>query len=92
MVYDESRTEHHLTPRGFESGDPPPDRVETWVRDMCQASGYSREQVSWTCKWADPNVSRATRDELRDKHKGFMGSPGRSGGRWGRDTMIGKPL
>jgi hypothetical protein len=85
MAYDESNAVYHLTPRGFEGGDRPADAVETWEREMYQASEYSREQVSWTCIWAGPNVP----NDLRQKVKTVMGTPGRTG--W-RETMIGSPL
>jgi hypothetical protein len=93
MAYDRSEDTYHLTPRGWETADPrPADAVETWVRDMYQASGYSRELVSWKCIWANRSVARIDRDQLRDKHKAFLGSPGRTRGRWGRETSIGEPL
>jgi len=88
MAWDDSETEYHLTSRGWETGDPPMDSVETWVRHVYQASSYSSEQVSWRCEWADPNVTRDVRDELRTKHSAFMGTPGRSAG---RETTIGEP-
>lgn len=92
MAWDDSMTVYHLTPRGWEPGDPPSDRVETWTRRVYQASGYSLEEVSWHCDWANPNVSRTERDELRAKHKAFMGTPGRSGsGSFKRETTIGEP-
>jgi hypothetical protein len=93
MAWDDSEATYHLTPRGWETGDPPSDRVETWVRHVYQTSGYSREQVSWHCEWVDPSVGRVARDEFRAKHKAFMGRPGRSGsGLSARETTIGEPL
>jgi hypothetical protein len=72
MSYDSSDDFYHLTPRGlFEESDEakfPIDRVETWHRKMRQASGWSKEDVSWNCVWADPAVARSERDELRAKY------------------------
>ena len=47
MGWDSDSTEYHLTPEGWVPGDPPGDRVETWLRDMYQASGWSKEEVTW---------------------------------------------
>jgi hypothetical protein len=89
MSWDDGETEYHLTPRGWETGDPPADRVETWVRSVHQQSGWSKEDVGWACQWANPGVDRAERDKLRAGHKEFMGISGR----WGdRITTIGEPL
>ena len=89
MAWDRSDYDYHLTPRGWESDSPPDDRVETWNRSMYQASGWSREQVAWTCTWAKKGMPRADRDALREKHRDFMGTAGRSGD---RVTTIGDPL
>ncbi len=88
MSRDDSETAYHLTPRGWETGDPAPDRAETWIRSIHQQSGWSKEYVGWACQWADQNVARAERDKLRAKHKVFMGVAGRSGD---RITTIGEP-
>ena len=89
MSYDNSESEYHLTPRGWVTGEAPVDRVETWVRSMSQQSGWSKEYISWTCKWADHSISRADRDVLRRKYQVFMGVAGRLGD---RITTIGEPL
>jgi hypothetical protein len=89
MSYDNDSTLHTLTPRGWVTDDHPPDAIETWVRAASQASGWSREYVSWSCQWANPNVPRAERDTIRAKHREFMGRPGRFGD---RETTIGDPL
>jgi len=85
MARSSGDTEYHLTPRGWETGNSPLDRVETWLR----AIRGSREYVCWVCKWANPNVPRADRDKLRTKHGQFMGHSSR----WRRRiTIIGEPL
>lgn len=89
MAYDRDDTDFHLTPRGWESDLVPDDRVETWNRYMNQQTGWSREHVKWTCKWADPDTPRAERDALREKYRDFMGVEERTRH---RDTTIGKPL
>jgi hypothetical protein len=82
-------TEYHLTPRGWETGDPTSDRVETWLRAIRQQSGGFRENICWVCQWVDPNVPPADRDKLRAKHREFMGASSR----WRRSiTIIGEPL
>ena len=79
MAYDRTSLTYHLTPRGWESGEPPDDRVETWNMSIDQASGWSKEYRSWTCEWVKKDMSRADRDALREKHRDFMGTAGRSG-------------
>ena len=68
MSYDDYETEYHLTPHGWKSGtsyfygkaqkevQPPSDRVLTVVRHVTQASGWSREEVSWRTDWTSPNT------------------------------------
>ena len=77
MAYDDIEFEYHLTPDGWKTGDPPSNRIETWICHQYQASPYSRTLVQWRSKWADPNIPRADRDELRTKYKEFMGRRGR---------------
>ena len=72
MAWDSSDNDYHLTPRGWESGSAPDDRVETWNRSMYQASGWSKEQVTWTCIWANQDIPRADRDALREKYRARM--------------------
>ena len=76
MAWDRHETIYHLTPRGWEFDDPPPpDRVESWRCYVHQQSGWSKEYVDWTCIWANPDVPRTERDQLREKHKETMGTP-----------------
>lgn len=89
MSYDDDSTSYTLTPRGWVTDPNPPDAIEIWVRTVSQASGWSREYVSWSCKWANLDVSRAERDRIRVQHQDFMGRPGRFGD---RETSIGEPL
>jgi hypothetical protein len=89
MAFDDHKAEYHLTPRGWEPGDPPPDRAETWICHTEQQSFYSKEYVTWSCQWADPRMRRDDRDKLRAAHREFMGRAGRSGK---RITTIGEPL
>jgi hypothetical protein len=72
MSYDSSDDFYHLTPNGWvdQNDDKliPADRVETWHRRMRQSSGWSKEDVSWTCVWAHSSMSRVERDQLREKY------------------------
>jgi hypothetical protein len=74
MAYDRYSIEYHLTPRGWIEGTttyfsatdhkaaPPFDRVETWLKDVEQSSGWSREDVSWSRIWQD---STKTAEEIK---------------------------
>ena len=84
VSYDDSSIKYHLTPSGWKPGETPADCAETWIRSSRQASGWSREYVTWSCVWANPDIPGPERDAIRVKHKDFMGS--------GRDITIGKPL
>jgi hypothetical protein len=89
MAQGSADTEYHLTPRGWKTGHPSSDRVETWLRAVRHQSGGAKEYICWVCQWADPNLPRSDRDKLRAKHKGFMGRSSR----WQRRiTIIGEPL
>jgi len=33
---------------------------------------YGREEVHWHCEWASPDVARAERDALRNRHSHLM--------------------
>ncbi len=90
MAYDRDSTTLHLTPDGWSyDDDRPANAVETWRRDVDQASGWSREYVDWTCEWANPDIPREKRDEIRNQYRERMGKPGREGD---RITSIGEPL
>jgi hypothetical protein len=79
MSYDSSKHVYHLTPKGWictysqylghvDQDDPiPKDRVESWTRTMEQASGWSREHVSWTRTWASKKVPAVKRRALRER-------------------------
>ncbi len=91
MAYDRDKATYHLTPSGWvRQDDPPHDRVETWLRIMTQASGWSREFVNWMCEWASPDWARDKRDELRTKFP-IPDKPGRHDEQR-RDVVIGDPL
>ena len=74
MAYDRYSIEYHLTPRGWIEGTTtyfgtvdrevalPADRVETWLKDVEQSSGWSPEDVSWSRTWRDPTK---TDDEIK---------------------------
>jgi hypothetical protein len=51
---------YHLTERGWESGDEPPNRIEFWRRSV------SVDRVSWRCIWVNLGIA------LRMKHRAFM--------------------
>ena len=90
MSWDNSETIYHLTTSGWVPGeDPPPYRIESWVRSVSQASPYSKEYIGWRCLWADEKAPRAERDKLRKKHGEFMGRAGRLGS---TITTIGEPI
>jgi hypothetical protein len=69
-------SEHYLTPRGWEAGEVPPDRVETWTRRIYQEES-PHSQIIYTCEWASPDIPRAERDALRAEHAEFMRAQGR---------------
>jgi len=51
MAYDDIEFEYHLTSDGWKTGDPPSNRIETWICHQYQASPYSRTLVQWRPKW-----------------------------------------
>ena len=89
MSYDDDATIYTLTTSGWVVSDSYPDGVERWARHVFQASDWSREYITWTCVWANPDVPRPERDRVRKEHREFMGEPGQ---RRSRETNIGKPL
>ena len=81
MSYDNTTNEWHLTLKGWVHGNyyyysklqgedktPPEDRVETWNKEMTQASGWSLEVIRWNCAWVSPDHSKEERDALRKKY------------------------
>jgi len=72
MIGSDILTEHHLTPVGWAAGNPPADRVETWTRRVFEDLRYGREEVHWHCEWASPDVARAERNALRNRHSHLM--------------------
>jgi hypothetical protein len=79
----------HLTLRGWETGEPPPDRIETWLRLSFHQSKVPQLYIEWSCLWANPSVRRTDRDALRAKFNGLMGSAGSFDS---RIVNIGEPL
>jgi len=71
-----SETAFHLTERGWETGEPPPDRVETWLRSSCHQAQSPPLYIEWSCLWANPSVRRTERDALRAKFNNVMGTAG----------------
>jgi len=77
MAYDRYEVEYHLTPSGWVAGtvtdfgnqekviEPPPDRVETWLYEMEQSSGWSAESRHWRIIWTHPTMPLADRTVLR---------------------------
>ncbi len=80
MSYDDYEVEYHLTPSGWKAGtsyfygkpqqesQPPADRVLTAVRQVTQASGWSREEVSWRTAWTAPDTPPEKLKELFSKY------------------------
>jgi hypothetical protein len=80
MSIDRTETEYHLTQNGWVAGtfssygqkrgqvDPPPDRVESWLRKMEQSSGYAPGISEWVLVWESPDVPLDSRKELRSKY------------------------
>jgi hypothetical protein len=89
MSYDDDSISYTLTTHGWVTDSNHPDAIEIWIRTVSQASGWSNEYVSWSCKWANPNVSRAERDKIRKQYQDFMGRKGRYGN---KETTIGEPI
>lgn len=79
----------HLTERGWETGEAPPDRIETWLRLSHHQSRVPQLYIEWSCLWANPSVRRTDRDALRAKFNALMGSAGDSDS---RIVTIGEPL
>lgn len=77
-------TDYHLTGKGWVSGAPPQDRIESWTRVETQESKWSRIRIRWMPVWASPDIPRSERDKIRNRHGRFMG--------FGRDTIIEPPL
>jgi hypothetical protein len=68
MAYDRGGGSYHLTPTGWvKGGEPPPDRVETWNCNMCEASGWSKEIFYFDQVWVDEAIGRAGRDAMWEK-------------------------
>jgi hypothetical protein len=57
----------HLTPRGWETGAEPADRVETWRRTVSDDG-----RVSWRCEWVNLQKPSDERDALRKKYQASM--------------------
>jgi len=67
MAYDRYSIEWHLTPHGWVRGTEtyfgrverevtqPEDRLETWLVEVEQSSGYSPEDVDWKIVWSTPD-------------------------------------
>lgn len=68
MAYDRYDMQFHLTPNGWSTSDaPPPDRIETLNLHVYQASGWSREERTWSRIWENEEVSGAEREALYKK-------------------------
>ena len=77
-IVDRTSREYHLTPSGWVSGTyryfdtiegkevaRPSSAVETWVREMRQASMWSREENSERRIWHNESIPQVELDELR---------------------------
>lgn len=91
MGYDRYTTTHHLTKSGWVRGeDRPDDAIETWECLVDQPSGWSKEDRTWSCKWASSDVDRAERDRIRNRHRNAVGLVAGRG--MGCRTYVGEPL
>jgi hypothetical protein len=79
----------HMTERGWETGEPPPDRIETWLRSSYHQPNVPQLYIEWSCLWVNPSVRRTDRDALRAKFNGLMEV---AGGSDSRIVTIGEPL
>jgi hypothetical protein len=78
MADDRMEVEYHLTPAGWVTGtitdfghvenitEAPPDRVETWLYEMEQSSGWSGESRSWRTIWIHATMAAPQRKALRE--------------------------
>lgn len=83
MPYSLKATDYHLTVRGWTSGKPPEDRIETWVRASRECR-ESRISIRWIPIWASPDMPRSERNKIRNRHHRFIAS--------GWDTVVEQPL
>ena len=78
MSFDRTEQEYHLTPSGWITGsflvygegekiEPPVNRVETWVVEKYQSSGFASESITQKCIWVSPNYSESEREALKAK-------------------------
>jgi hypothetical protein len=70
VAYDRDEGLFHLTTSGWSSKSDeqfPPDRAETWSYDMYQASGWSKEIITFKRVWINDAIDEAQRDEMRSK-------------------------
>lgn len=78
MSFDHTTQEYHLTLSGWITGsflvygegkkiEPPTDRIETWVIDTFQSSGFAAETVTEELIWKSPDYSESQREALRYK-------------------------
>lgn len=68
MAWDDYREDFHLSPRkGWVIGKPPADRVLTLERHIFQASGFSREETTWSEKWRSRKITEKELAKLRKK-------------------------
>lgn len=78
MSFDRTEQEYHLTPSGWIIGsflvygegkviEPPVDRIETWVVEKYQSSGFAPESVTKKLIWVSPNYSESEREALKER-------------------------
>jgi hypothetical protein len=68
MSQDRTTQEYHLTPKGWVSGTfavygnvqkevaPPADRIETWIEEVDDSSGWAPQAIDWKLTWFNPNA------------------------------------
>ena len=67
MALEHDRYDWHLTPRGWQPGDPPSDRVESWLGTQFSHDQEPLPTLVWSMVWESPQHSERERDALRMK-------------------------
>ena len=76
MSFDRTEQEYHLTPSGWVEGsfliygegkkiEPHGNRIETWVVEKYQSSGFASESVTKKLIWVSQDYSESEREALK---------------------------